>query len=45
VYHVIYIRDGERLLLTWQPPRALLAAMKKTNPRVITIAPEDEVDA
>ncbi|MBQ2696554.1 MAG: hypothetical protein IJF61_04550 [Clostridia bacterium] len=41
VYHVIFSNQGERNLLSFQPPVKLLAAMKKMNPRNIYV---DEAD-
>lgn len=41
IYHVLYTRDGEKLLLTFQPPAKLLSAMKQYNPRCIHIKPGD----
>ena len=41
IYHVLYTYDGERLLLTFQPPVKLLAAMQKMNPRCVHLEPED----
>ncbi len=41
IYHVLYTYDGERLLLTFQPPVKLLAAMQKMNPRNVYLEPED----
>ncbi len=41
IYHVLFVRDGERIMLTFQPPVKLLAAMKKMNPRCVNLDPED----
>lgn len=41
IYHVIFSNQGERNLLSFQPPVKLLAAMKKMNPRNIFL---DEID-
>ncbi len=41
VYHVLFVHDGERMLLTFQPPAKLLAAMKKLNPRCVNVDTED----
>ena len=41
VYHIIFSKNGERFLLTFQPPVKLLAAMKKMNPRSIYVDAED----
>ncbi|MBE7022280.1 MAG: DUF1129 domain-containing protein [Ruminococcaceae bacterium] len=45
IYHALFIHDGERILLTFQPPAKLLSAMKTFNPRCIHIAPEDMEEA
>lgn len=37
IYHVLFVRDGEKMLLTFQPPEKLLSAMKTFNPRCIHI--------
>lgn len=41
IYHALFFHDGERMVLTFQPPKKLLDAMKKMNPRCIHI---DEAD-
>ncbi len=41
IYHVLFIFDGERRLLTFQPPAKLLAAMQKMNPRCVHVEPGD----
>ena len=41
VYNVIFSKNGERSLLTFQPPVRLLAAMKKMNPRMVNVDTED----
>lgn len=41
IYHVIFVYDGEKILLSFQPPKKLLAAMKKMNPRCIHLEPAD----
>lgn len=41
VYHVLFTYDGERMLLTFQPPAKLLDAMKKMNPRCVFVDEED----
>ncbi len=45
IYHVIYTFDGERMLLSFQPPVKLLAAMKKMNPRCVFVDAEDAAAA
>lgn len=44
VYHVIFSNNGERTLLTFQPPVKLLAAMQKMNPRLVNVDVEDALD-
>ena len=44
VYHVLFTYDGERMLLTFQPPAKFLEAMKKLNPRCVFIDEEDLVE-
>lgn len=41
VYHALFVNDGERILLSFQPPAKLLSGMKTFNPRCIHIDPED----
>ncbi len=41
IYHVLFTYDGERMLLTFQPPAKLLEAMKKLNPRCVFADEED----
>ena len=43
VYHVIFSKDGERSLLTFQPPVKLLEAMQKMNPRCVNVDNEDKI--
>jgi len=44
IYHVLFVNDGEKLLLTFQPPAKLLTAMKNYNPRCVHVDPEDVVE-
>jgi len=41
---VLFVNDGEKLLLTFQPPAKLLTAMKNYNPRCVHVDPEDVVE-
>ena len=41
IYHVVFVRDGEKMMLTFQPPETLLEAMKTFNPRCIHIDEEN----
>lgn len=41
IYHVIFSVNGERTLLTFQPPVKLLAAMKQLNPRCVNLDAAD----
>lgn len=43
VYHVIFSKNGERSLLTFQPPVKLLEAMRKMNPRCVNVDVEDTI--
>ena len=43
IYHVIFSKNGERSLLTFQPPVKLLEAMQKMNPRCVNVDAEDKV--
>ncbi len=45
IYHVIFSKDGERSLLTFQPPVKLLEAMQKMNPRCVNLDAEDKETA
>ncbi len=42
VYHVLFVYDGEKMLLTFQPPVKLLAAMQKMNPLAVVLAEKDQ---
>ncbi len=42
IYHILFVHDGEQLLLTFQPPAKLLAAMQKMNPRCVFVDAEDK---
>ena len=44
IYHVLFTYDGEKRLLTFQPPAKLLEAMKKFNPRCVFVDEEDLVE-
>lgn len=44
VYHIIFSNNGERTLLTFQPPVKLLAAMQKMNPRLVHVDAEDSME-
>ena len=44
IYHALYLVDGERFMLTFQPPKRLLAAMKNGNPRCVFVDPEDVLE-
>lgn len=44
VYHALFTYDGERMLLTFQPPTKLLDAMRKMNPRCVLVDEEDLIE-
>lgn len=41
IYHVLFFNDGERMVLSFQPPKKLLDAMKKLNPRCVHVDAAD----
>ena len=42
VYHVLFVFDGEKMLLSFQPPVKLLAAMQKMNPLAVVLSDQDK---
>ncbi len=44
IYHVVFTYDGERIMLTFQPPAKLLTAMKELNPRCVFVDDEDIIE-
>ncbi len=42
IYNVLFVFDGEKMLLSFQPPVKLLAAMQKMNPLAVVLAESDK---